>query len=307
MISSTSNSGPPGRDSSDPSDGRCMEPGDGRNPGPQGHRGPGPAEAQPLRGWLLTVLVALYVAAIAIAARVLFDAASTGTLLWYVGLLAAFFLLHSLVWIWRGTRLPTLHLICVAQCAAVLLALLLEPDYDYVTALYIVIGYQAAVVFSGRLRWVWIGALQVLIAGSLIVTRDPLEGLGLALTTMAFGIVVPGLAVVSQEIELAGAASSRMVDELEEANRLLGDSVARVEELAVLEERNRLARDLHDSVSQAMFGILLATRSAQLMRQKDPGALPAQIGQLQVLTQDALARMRGFILELRPKSEADKT
>ena len=94
----------------------------------------------------------------------------------------------------------------------------------------------------------------------------------------------------------------RGCDELEETHRRLKKYAAEVEDLAVLEERNRLARELHDSVSQAMFGIQLATRSAQILRKKDPEAVPAQLEQLQTLTHEALARMRGFISELRPKS-----
>jgi signal transduction histidine kinase len=119
---------------------------------------------------------------------------------------------------------------------------------------------------------------------------------------MAFAVVIPGLVMASQQIEAARAESRQMVTELEEAHLRLKEYVAQVEELAVIEERNRLARELHDSVSQAMFSIQLVTRSAQILRKKDPEAVRAQIEQLQVLTQDALVRMRGFISELRPKS-----
>jgi signal transduction histidine kinase len=51
-----------------------------------------------------------------------------------------------------------------------------------------------------------------------------------------------------------------------------------------------------------MFSILLATRSAQIMQQKEPDGVSAQLEQLQELTQEALVRMRGFIAELRPKA-----
>ena len=93
-----------------------------------------------------------------------------------------------------------------------------------------------------------------------------------------------------------------MVLELESGQRgACREYATEVEDLAVRQERNRLARELHDSVSQALFGIQLAARSAQIMRAKEPDALPAQLEQLQELTQDALVRMRGFIAELRPK------
>jgi signal transduction histidine kinase len=75
-----------------------------------------------------------------------------------------------------------------------------------------------------------------------------------------------------------------------------------VDELAALRERNRLARELHDSVSQAVFSIVLAVRSAQLMREREPDRVEEQLALLQELTQNALARMRAFIADLRPRS-----
>jgi len=135
-----------------------------------------------------------------------------------------------------------------------------------------------------------------------MVALGPFRGLGLAMTTMAVAIAFPALAVASREIELARADSQKMVADLEATHQRLEEYAAQADELAVMEERNRLARELLDSVSQAMFSILLATRSAQIMQQKDPDGVPAQLEQLQALTQEALVRMRGFIAELRPKT-----
>jgi signal transduction histidine kinase len=257
---------------------------------------------QPQRGWLLAALIAGYVVAFGLAARLLLVAGETGYLAWYMVLLVLFFVLYTLVWVRPNMGGVFLHTILIVQCVVVVVLLFLEPDFDYVTGFFVVLGYQAAVVFGGRARWLWVGATVLLIAGSLIAAWGLLRGLGFALTTMAFAVVFPGLAVASQEIEAARAESRTMVGELEETHQRLKKYAAEVEVLAALEERNRLARELHDSVSQAMFGIQLATRSAQIMRKKDPEAVRAQVERLQVLTQDALARMRGFISELRPKS-----
>jgi signal transduction histidine kinase len=282
------------------------------NSGTSGDRGPGrpqaagaaqqAAAAQPQRGWLLVVFIAIYVVVLGLAARLLLAAADSGYLAWYVVLLIVFFVLYTLVWARPRMSPPFLHAIFVVQCAVVIVLLLLDRDFDYVTAFFAVLSYQAAVVFGGRTRWLWVGTLVLLIAVSLSVAWGLLHGLGFAFTTMAFAIVLPGLAVATQEIEASRARSRAIVDELGATNLRLKKYTAEVEDLAVLEERNRLARELHDSVSQAMFGIQLATRAAQILRKKDPDAVPAQLEQLQTLTHEALARMRGFISELRPKS-----
>lgn len=71
-----------------------------------------------------------------------------------------------------------------------------------------------------------------------------------------------------------------------------------------LEERHRLARDLHDSVSQALFSMTLQTRGAQLALEKegiDPaGSIGRRLADLRELTEGALAEMKMLILELRP-------
>jgi hypothetical protein len=260
-----------------------------------------PAAARPRRGWLLVIFIATYASAFGIAARLLLEAAGSEELPGIRPARAFLSPLHRGLDVAEdGSPAGPCDLCCAVR--RVVLLLLLDRDFSYVTALYIPLSYQAAVVFGGRIRWLWVGALVLLTAVSLVATWGLLHGLGLALTIMAFAVVVPVLAVASQQIEAARAESRTMVDDLQETHQRLKKYAAEVEDLAVLEERNRLARELHDSVSQAMFGIQLATRSAQIMRTKDPEAVRAQIEQLQVLTQDALARMRGFISELRPKS-----
>ena len=256
----------------------------------------------PLRGWLWVMLIALYVASFAIMGRLLVTIEDFGLLPWYLALLAVFLLLFSVIWVRPGMAPHLLHLVLATQCLVILGLLALEPEFDFVTSLFVPLAYQAALVFSGRARWIWTGSLVVLIGASLMVALGPFRGLGLAMTTMAVAIAFPALAVASREIELARADSQKMVADLEATHQRLEEYAAQADELAVMEERNRLARELLDSVSQAMFSILLATRSAQIMQQKDPDGVPAQLEQLQALTQEALVRMRGFIAELRPKT-----
>ncbi|HEX2047840.1 MAG TPA: PAS domain S-box protein [Acidimicrobiales bacterium] len=72
----------------------------------------------------------------------------------------------------------------------------------------------------------------------------------------------------------------------------------------VAEERNRLARELHDSVSQALFSMTLQARALELALARegvDPGGPVSDgIAQIRQLTQGALAEMRALIFELRP-------
>ena len=75
-------------------------------------------------------------------------------------------------------------------------------------------------------------------------------------------------------------------------------------------ERARLARELHDSVSQALFSMTMHVRAAQLSLAKagidDGGPLGRSISELSELTRGALAEMRALIFELRPGALAEE-
>jgi signal transduction histidine kinase len=71
-------------------------------------------------------------------------------------------------------------------------------------------------------------------------------------------------------------------------------------ELSVLSERNRLALDLHDAVSQKLFGLVLAAESAGTLLDRDPGAAREQVAKLQSLAQEARDELRSLVFELRP-------
>lgn len=80
------------------------------------------------------------------------------------------------------------------------------------------------------------------------------------------------------------------------------DQAAR--ELAALEERQRLARELHDSVTQTLFTANVIAESALRQWDADPEKTRAFVSQLKELTGGALAEMRVLLLELRPLSLA---
>src|SRR5438128_3104887 len=74
------------------------------------------------------------------------------------------------------------------------------------------------------------------------------------------------------------------------------------QELAALQERQRLARELHDSVSQALYGIGLGAYTAREALESDPEQAIASIDYVITLTEAGLAEMRALIFELRPES-----
>jgi signal transduction histidine kinase len=74
------------------------------------------------------------------------------------------------------------------------------------------------------------------------------------------------------------------------------------QQLAATEERQRLARELHDSVSQALYGIALGARTARTLLDRDPPAAVEPVDYILSLAEVGLAEMRALIFELRPES-----
>jgi signal transduction histidine kinase len=74
----------------------------------------------------------------------------------------------------------------------------------------------------------------------------------------------------------------------------------RSQQLAVLEERNRLARELHDSVTHALFSMSLISQALPALLDRDMARARERIDRLNELGRGALAEMRALIFELRP-------
>lgn len=78
---------------------------------------------------------------------------------------------------------------------------------------------------------------------------------------------------------------------------------AQARSLAVLQERQRLARELHDSVSQALYGISLGTLTARRLWERDrPDDAQEALTYAHSLAETALTEMRALIFELHPES-----
>jgi signal transduction histidine kinase len=99
-------------------------------------------------------------------------------------------------------------------------------------------------------------------------------------------------------------AADRELIELLAAHAAIAITNARLyeqsRELSVLSERNRLALELHDAVSQKLFSLVLSADAAATLIDRDVDKARAQILKLQELATQALEELRSLIFELRP-------
>ncbi len=76
---------------------------------------------------------------------------------------------------------------------------------------------------------------------------------------------------------------------------------------ALLEERQRLARELHDSVSQALFSVELNVSTAEMVMEKDPARARKLLDRARRTAHEALGDLRALIADLRPPALAGKS
>jgi signal transduction histidine kinase len=134
--------------------------------------------------------------------------------------------------------------------------------------------------------WFWVIVVLLLVAG----------------VAGGYRLRIRSLEVRSEELEVQieerTAQLRREIAQRTQAEEALRQ---REREKAITEERNRLARELHDSVTQALYGVALYSEAAVgHLAQGDTDRVAEQLKELQDTSQEALAEMRLLIFELRP-------
>jgi NarL family two-component system sensor histidine kinase LiaS len=163
-----------------------------------------------------------------------------------------------------------------------------------------------------------VGALGLIGGSALVLT------LGAGLVGTLFGYLVAHgfvrrLSALTRATEAWGRGDfaptvhDTSVDEIGQLGRrlnLMAEEIQNLlqarQELATLEERNRLARDLHDSVKQQVFATTMTLGAAESLWEQDPEAARQKVAQALALCRQAQQELSGLIHELRPVALEDK-
>ncbi len=141
-----------------------------------------------------------------------------------------------------------------------------------------VLGDQAAVLLEGVHAWMWIPlAVKGRVIGGVAVAHTEPDYFTAHHADLA--------------LTMANLAAITMVNaQLHEQQQTL----------AVLEERRRLAQNLHDAVNQSLFSASLIAEVLPRLWEQRPDEVRESLEDLRRLTRGALAEMRGLLVELRP-------
>jgi len=192
----------------------------------------------------------------------------------------------------------------VLQTILTLVLLYTPGSPDYYAILFAILSMQIMQRLSPKVGAVWVGLFTLLMVFPLTKIYSVANGIAFALIYTAADVILASYARALRRAQTARAQNQTLAQQLQEANRQLQVYAAQHEKLALARERRRLARELHDSATQTIFGMTLATQSALLLLERDPSRVGAQLDRLNQLAQSALAEIRTLVSELRPDQVA---
>ena len=132
----------------------------------------------------------------------------------------------------------------------------------------------------------------------------PRMGSFLGVPIVSKGAVIGAFYLTDKEGAAAFDRADQELIELLAAHAAIAIENARLyersRELNVVEERNRLARDLHDAMTQTLFSLSLTADAAATLVRSDAERAEAQIQRVRQLARDAMGELRSLVFELRP-------
>ena len=223
----------------------------------------------------------------------------------YLWLLSAILALYGLLLgfqslITRDSPLRA-HIYLGLQTALIIGAMLLYFELDFFALLFLPLGGQAMFLFPRKTAFVWIAIFGVaIIVGQTIQFGWP-GGLSFTFLYLAGLLFVASFSTLMMRADEARLRSDQLLDELQGAHRQLQEYAGQAEELATAKERNRLARELHDSVAQTLYGLTLQAEAAsRKLNQGQTDEVGNYLREIRESAQQTLQETRLLIFELRP-------
>jgi signal transduction histidine kinase len=210
-----------------------------------------------------------------------------------LGLCLMFALLHGLVFHGsRAEQYPTFYFAAQTGLVIGLLALRSEESGAF-GFLFFILCVQAVLVLPGRSAAVWITLYGVIVCVHALLTLGLWNGLLNTMFNAAAFFLFGVFGQTLRQSELARRENQRLLEELRTAQR-------RLQELAITEERNRLAREMHDSVKQQVFAAIMQLGAARAVIDHDVPSAKSHLMEAEQLAGQARNELTSLINELRP-------
>lgn len=201
------------------------------------------------------------------------------------------------MWLWDNNK-ALLH-VAIALQACIVSVLIIVVNKESASLMYLAAGVQAYVLFEWRYGIIWQAFLCLALITSLVFIYGWFGGLTASAIYIAAFMFCSLFVFLLEQQEAETRRSQTLLQELREAHQQLQLYAAQEQQNAINKERNRIASELHDSVTQMLFSMNLMTKTALVMTVDTNDAIREPLHQIQSLAQDALAEMRYLIFQLR--------
>jgi signal transduction histidine kinase len=222
--------------------------------------------------------------------------------IWQILALLAVWLLAFLLGSLPLPRLAWLAALLTGVVAVLPLVFLYLLQVDFFASLFVLVGMQAMRRYPPWAVWGLLGLATLLVFLILMESYGVPEALALALVYAAGSAFVAAYIWSTRKARTIQDGQQALLMELQEANRKLESLARQQQQLAAGRERQRLARELHDSVTQTIFSMTLTTQSALLLQERDPQQVAGQLDRLDQLARSALSEMQVLISRLAPET-----
>jgi len=180
------------------------------------------------------------------------------------------------------------------QSLLVIIMLYQDPSLDILTMLFLPLSFQVVRFFGDRIGFAWIGAFSLAQVGLFMVGLSWEQGIIMLLLSTGSNCLMGSFAHLMTRTEQRQQENQRLYGELQGAYTRLINSAAQADALAAAEERHRLARELHDTLTQTLFSMNLAVETARFARETDQSRMDEYLERLQFLARNAIEQVKAL-------------
>ncbi len=234
-----------------------------------------------------------------------FDPPANSALRWLVVILLATVAILQLLMPKGGSPSWRIHLYLAVHGALVAALMFIQPGWTMYPVLYITPIIWGMLALPLRPGAAWIGIYTLAAAASFAVGISLSEGL---IALFLYGALYAFFGAFARAWARADAArrdSQALLEALREAHLQLQEHALRTEEMAVVEERNRLAREMHDTLGHRLTVASVQLEAAQRLCPTDPDRAERLVGTVREEVREALSELRATVATLRTPIEAD--
>ncbi len=198
---------------------------------------------------------------------------------------------------------PTLYL--GLQTIIIISLLALPPHHQFVIILFFILSAEALMLLPTRGGYWWV-FIFVIITTIFFMVFEGAEAALYSLPIYTGGyIFFAAFAASTAKADRARTESQTLLQELRIAHHKLQTYAAQAEDLAVAEERNRMAREMHDTLGHRLTVSIVQLEGAQRLVSEDPARAADMVATVREQMRAALGELRGTVATLREPLAAD--